>query len=502
MYQLTATGGQSDTLVITDLSTGAVVKNPALTAVDVRFRSGHPILATGTVEVIRPDLEVSSFDWLTRHPITDKLTALAALEFRDGARIEFQDNGAPVVMPAASAHEPPPASPRSEAATDGRRPPVIAIYGERGTGKTRTLTAIVRALLAEGHTLAILKGRSDSYSTSQDMGLEDAKRVLWFGGFSAAQVAQSSGFTFDTLLVDEAGVFTHDEFQALVAWAQSSGATKVFAVNPPQKNETVTVTLKFEAPDLLHSVAKALFGDDVPAPPADLTTLEMSEVIAFQLRRRATNAGASLNDFWSVLRPDGIGSHAAPKGMVWVGDLGPEMVRPVGGPMGITPDGGIARNYGAFADGLIPGELGELPPSNLIKVASVLIEPALDGAFNVQGSDPLVGEFRTDLERALDVAVRWLAAGEMVPDFETAGVRIGERLSVIIERYQDPDGKDCYAASTSAGADGYAHGISAVTSRPDWTSEESLAGVLDFARQHLAPAPGESGEVVAATVTA
>lgn len=380
MYRITATDGQSsDTLVITDLSTGTVVKNPALTDVDVRFRTGHPIIANGTVEVIRPDLEVMSFDWLTRHPITDQLAPLAAMEFRDGARIEFQDNGAPVVKPAASAGEPPTVTTRSE---------------------------------------------------------------------------------------------------------------------------TVTMTLNFEAPDLLHSVAKALFGDDVPAPAADLTTLEMSEVIAFQLRRRATNAGASLDDFWSVLRSDGIGSHAAPKGMVWVGDLGPEVGRPVSGPMGITPYGGIARNYGAFADGLIPGEVGELPPSNLIKVASVLIEPALGGAFNVQGSDPLAGEFRTDLESALNVAVRWLAAGEMVPEFETAGVQIGKRLSVIIDRYQDPDGKDCYAASTSAGADGYAHGISAVTGRPDWTSEESLAGVLDFARQHLAPAPGESGEVPTTTAGA
>lgn len=345
MYQITATGGQSETLVITDLRTGDVVKNPALTAVDVRFRSGHPIIANGTVEVIRPDLEVSSFDWLTRHPITDELAPLAALEFRDGARIEFQDNGAPV------AKEAPTVAPRSE---------------------------------------------------------------------------------------------------------------------------TVTVTLNFEAPDLLLSVAKALFGDDVPAPPAVLTTLEMSEVIAFQLRRRAMNAGTSLDaldDFWSALRPK-----------VLVGARGPE------------------QQTGVPLAGLIQGEVVELPPSNLTFVASVLVEPAFDGSFIVHGSDPLMGEIRHDIDSALDVATKWLLAGEKVSEgtAHAGHISVGAIHSVIIERFRDPDGKDCYAASTSADSSGAAFGISATSTDPDWTSAESLAGVLNFARHHLAP--GESGEVLSTIV--
>lgn len=498
MYRITATDGlSSDTLVITDLSTGTVVKNPALTDVDVRFRTGHPIIANGTVEVIRPDLEVSSFDWLTRHPITDKLTALAALEFRDGARIEFQDNGAPVVKASASAHKPPPAAPRGETATNGRRPMVIAIYGERGTGKTRTLTAIARTQLGDGRTLAVLKGHSDSYSTSQEMGLENARRVLWFGGFDAGVVAAHDGVSFDTLLLDEAGVFSHDEFQALVAWAGRCGAAQVFAVNPPGKIETVTVKIDVPpAADLLHAVAKSLFGD-VPVPPADLTTLEMSEVIAFQLRRRVSNVRAPMEGFWTALRPE----------TRWAGGAGPEQsyrsgsLWQIGDPAGLSPKAGVVSNFASHSVAFFPGEVVTLPSSNLTKVASVLIEPALGGAFIVQGSDPMSGEVRTDLESAIDIAVKWLAAGERVVSDEAARSYVGVGVrSVIIDRYQDADGKDCYAASTSAGDDGCAHSISALTTQPNWTSEESLAGVLDFARQHLAP--GESGEVLTATAGA
>ncbi|WP_372393948.1 hypothetical protein ABMY26_00215 (plasmid) [Azospirillum sp. HJ39] len=293
MFNITATGGQSDTLVITDVRSGAVVKDPAFTALDVRFRSGHPIIANGIVEVIRPDLEVQSFDWLSRHPITDHLAPLAAMEFRDGARIEFAANGAATVEPV---REPAPAPVKEEYRCDMSR--VTALLTNDAAGATKTIAALARAQLAEGRSIVVLGGQSDSYRMGRLLGLENNRSITIFGGYNVDHTTAHEQMSFDALLVDNADAFSVADFRKLVDWATRCGASRIFAVNPPAKPQKVTVSLEaaFDAREMLHAVAKSMFGDDVPAPADDVSTTEMTEAIAFHLRLMATPVSKEVGD--------------------------------------------------------------------------------------------------------------------------------------------------------------------------------------------------------------
>ncbi|PWC48111.1 hypothetical protein TSA6c_16870 [Azospirillum sp. TSA6c] len=324
MFNITATGGDSRTLVITDTETGAVVRDPMLQKLTVQFQSDGQIVATGHIAVFAPDLEADRMDWVTLHPITRRSEALAALEFRDGARIEFAANGAAEVKPA-------PSPAKEKPSCDLSR--VTALLTSDASSATKTIAALARAQLAEGRTIVVLGGQSDSYRMGRLLGLENNRSITIFGGYNVDHTTAHEQMSFDALLVDNAAAFSVPDFRKLVDWATRCGASRIFAVNPPAKPEKVTVALEavFDARAMLHAVAKSMFGDDVPAPADDVSTTEMTEAIAFHLRLMATPidplmlGALSINEpllangtgkvippanFWTVIRPAAVARDA------------------------------------------------------------------------------------------------------------------------------------------------------------------------------------------------
>jgi len=49
--------------------------------------------------VVQADAVAGRTDWLTKHPIDGAFKPLAAIEFRDGTRVEFAEDGTPRIAP-------------------------------------------------------------------------------------------------------------------------------------------------------------------------------------------------------------------------------------------------------------------------------------------------------------------------------------------------------------------------------------------------------------------
>lgn len=107
MLKITAAGGHSNYVKITDAATGEDVgKALALKAMDISIHGGKVIEATAQILILEPDLECEKFDWSTKHPVSGTFAPLAALDFRDGTRVTFREDGAPIIQPPAPAGEP------------------------------------------------------------------------------------------------------------------------------------------------------------------------------------------------------------------------------------------------------------------------------------------------------------------------------------------------------------------------------------------------------------
>ncbi len=48
--------------------------------------------------ILSADVTINHAEWLTKHPITGQFEPLAAMEFRDGSRVEFAEDGTPQLV--------------------------------------------------------------------------------------------------------------------------------------------------------------------------------------------------------------------------------------------------------------------------------------------------------------------------------------------------------------------------------------------------------------------
>lgn len=82
---------------ILDAETGADISKMLCVAYGIQITLGQDCTrAQCELMVFGADVTAKA-EWLTKHPITGDMTPLAAVEFRDGTRVEFADDGTPAI---------------------------------------------------------------------------------------------------------------------------------------------------------------------------------------------------------------------------------------------------------------------------------------------------------------------------------------------------------------------------------------------------------------------
>lgn len=62
---------------------------------------GQQVIAEVEPFFAAADITASKTNWVTKHPLMDSWLPLAAMEFRDGTRVEFAEDGTPSIKTSA-----------------------------------------------------------------------------------------------------------------------------------------------------------------------------------------------------------------------------------------------------------------------------------------------------------------------------------------------------------------------------------------------------------------
>jgi hypothetical protein len=97
MLRIVSEDGIGHGVKILDSKTGQNLAEVLAVGYGGTITIGQEITAQLPLAILHVDTKLTSAEWVTKHPISEKLAPLAAMEFRDGTRVEFPQSGLPVV---------------------------------------------------------------------------------------------------------------------------------------------------------------------------------------------------------------------------------------------------------------------------------------------------------------------------------------------------------------------------------------------------------------------
>lgn len=95
MLRIETKGGSAVGTKFTDTETGEDVTHMLPVAFGATVTLGEIVTAECQLMVLETSVDVSKISIVTVHPVTKQIAPLAAIEFRDGWRIEFSEDGTP-----------------------------------------------------------------------------------------------------------------------------------------------------------------------------------------------------------------------------------------------------------------------------------------------------------------------------------------------------------------------------------------------------------------------
>ncbi|MBX3536437.1 MAG: hypothetical protein KF735_02265 [Chelatococcus sp.] len=98
MIRFVCENGVGHTTKILNAETGEDLYNVLAINYGVTITIGHMVTAQAEISMLGADVTAEKTEFFTKHPLTGKYLPLAALEFRDGTRVEFAEDGTPRVL--------------------------------------------------------------------------------------------------------------------------------------------------------------------------------------------------------------------------------------------------------------------------------------------------------------------------------------------------------------------------------------------------------------------
>ena len=95
MLRIETKGGSAAGTKFTDTKTGEDVTHMLPVAFGATVTLGEMVTAQCELMILETSVDVAKTSFVTVHPITKHLVPLAAIEFRDGWRVEFMEDGTP-----------------------------------------------------------------------------------------------------------------------------------------------------------------------------------------------------------------------------------------------------------------------------------------------------------------------------------------------------------------------------------------------------------------------
>lgn len=97
MIKVTVKDGTGVTGRFLDADTGADLSKVLAIQYGATITLDHMVTMQANLCMVSGEVVVGKTEWRTKHPVTGNYEPLAALVFRDGIRIDFDDAGMPVV---------------------------------------------------------------------------------------------------------------------------------------------------------------------------------------------------------------------------------------------------------------------------------------------------------------------------------------------------------------------------------------------------------------------
>lgn len=98
MIKIISENGCGRSARIVDAETGADLTATLAIEYGGKITLGETIKAELSLLLVRADIGIDKVDWLTKHPLTEEYVPVAAIEFRDGTRVELSSTSAPKVI--------------------------------------------------------------------------------------------------------------------------------------------------------------------------------------------------------------------------------------------------------------------------------------------------------------------------------------------------------------------------------------------------------------------
>ncbi|MTK13707.1 MAG: hypothetical protein F8N39_17060 [Clostridiaceae bacterium] len=80
---------------ILDAETGKDISAALCVEYGARITVGEVVSAEATILMVQTDITADQTTWMTKHPVTGSLAPVRAIEFQDGSRIDFSEDGTP-----------------------------------------------------------------------------------------------------------------------------------------------------------------------------------------------------------------------------------------------------------------------------------------------------------------------------------------------------------------------------------------------------------------------
>lgn len=97
MIRFVSEGGVGFGTKLLDAETGEDLRNTVQIQYGAQITIGELVTANCTLSMIEADVVANKTSFLTMHPVSKDLQPVAAIEFRDGWRVEFSEDGTPRV---------------------------------------------------------------------------------------------------------------------------------------------------------------------------------------------------------------------------------------------------------------------------------------------------------------------------------------------------------------------------------------------------------------------
>jgi hypothetical protein len=97
MIRFISKGGLGSHTQLVDAESGADLSKVLAVEYGATIELGNIVKATCRIAVCEVDLLAGKTEFLTKHPVSGEYLAVAAIEFRDGTRVEMAEDGTPSV---------------------------------------------------------------------------------------------------------------------------------------------------------------------------------------------------------------------------------------------------------------------------------------------------------------------------------------------------------------------------------------------------------------------